>query len=440
MVMPNIEDQVTAFHRGKQQVVFDFLGEDISSDGGVLLMKKVSSKMQIINDVAKLIPDKRDPLLIKYTYKHLLEQRIFQLAQGYQDCNDAKYLHDDPVMQEALGGDLSSQPTLSRLENMMTRKALFDISEAWVDRYVASIKPGRKKVVLDIDSTDDPAHGGQQMVMFNAFYHQHQLDQLLFFDGETGQLVLPVLRPGNSHTARWAFAILKRIIKKIRARFPDMCIEIRLDAGFSCPELYKLVDEYKLVYAAGIPANNVLKGMVSGIQKEIKETYVDKGEPFQFITDGFEYQAESWDAPQTVYAKIESTGKGLNTRFFCSNFEDMTGDKIYWKFYVCRGETCENRIKEFKNMCFSGRLSCHSFWANSLRMFLSAIVYELFRRLREMIAETSHDEAKKWQVDNLRLFLLKIGATVKRRVRRVTISYSSAFAQQDLFRELMQAA
>lgn len=440
MVMPNIKDEVTAFHRGKQEVVFDFLGEDISSDGGVLLLKKVERKTHLIRTLATLIPDKRNPLFIKYDYQHLLEQRVFQMALGYQDCNDAKFLHDDPVMQEVLGGDLCSQPTLCRLENMMDRKTLWSISEAWVDHYVASIKPDRKKIVLDIDSTDDPAHGGQQMVMFNGFYNQHQLDQLLIFDGETGQLVLPVLRPGNSHTARWAFSILKRIIKKIRTRFPQMRIELRADAGFSCSELYALVGDLDLIFAVGIAANATLKGLVKDIQLEIKETYVDKGEPFKFITDGFEYKADSWAEPQTVYAKIESTGKGLNTRFFISNFTEMTGDEVYWDFYVCRGETCENRIKEFKNMCFSGRLSCHSFWANSLRLFLSGIVYEFFGELKKMIARTSQDQAKKWQVDNIRLFLLKIGATVIRRVRKVTIRFSRAFAQQELFRELMQAA
>jgi uncharacterized protein YdhG (YjbR/CyaY superfamily) len=341
-------------------------------------------------------------------------------------------------MQTALGGKLSSQPTLSRLENTMTKQTIWDLSEAWVDRYVANIKADRKKVVLDIDSTDDPAHGEQQMSMFHGYYDQNQLDELLIFDGETGQLILPVLRPGNSHTARWAFSILKRIIKKIRSRFPDIRIELRADSGFSCPEFYKLVEDFKLVFAVGISANATLKAMVKDIQTEVKQKFADNGEPFKYITDGFTYKAESWDLPRTVHAKIEINDKGLNTRFFITNFEEMTGEEVYWDFYVCRGETCENRIKEFKNMCFSGRLSCHSFWANGFRLFLSAIVYEIFGELKRMIAKTSHDEPKKWQIDNIRLFLLKVGATVVRRVRKVTIRFSRAFARQELFRELME--
>lgn len=439
MIMPKFEDEVTAFHRGKQAVVFDFQGEDISSDGGALLLKKIESKTHIIRDFAKGIPDARCQAFIDYSYQQLVEQRIYQMAQGYQDCNDAKYLRNDPVMQEALGGKLSSQPTLSRLENTMKRHVIWDLSEAWVDRYIASIKPGRKKLVLDIDSTDDPAHGGQQLSMFHGYYDQNQLDELLIFDGETGQLVLPVLRPGNSHTARWAFSILKRIIRKIRALFPDMRIELRADSGFSCPELYKLVEDFGLVFAVGIAANATLKALVKDIQVVAKEQFAATGEPVKLITEGFEYKAESWDRPQTVHAKIEVTEKGINTRFFITNIGEMTGDEVYWDFYVCRGETCENRIKEFKNMCFSGRLSCNSFWANGFRLFLSAIVYEVFGELKRMIAKTRHDEAKKWQVDNLRLFLLKVGATVKRRVRKVTIRFSRAFAQQELFRELMLA-
>lgn len=437
--MPNIKDQVTAFHRGKQAVVFDFLGENISSDGGALLLKQIIHKTRIIRDFAKNVPDDRCQVFVDYSYNYLMEQRVLQMAQGYQDCNDAMYLRNDPVMQAALGGKLSSQPTLSRLENTMTKQTIWALSEAWVDRYVASIKADRKKVVLDIDSTDDPAHGGQQMSMFHGYYDQNQLDELLIFDGETGQLILPVLRPGNSHTARWAFSILKRIIKKIRSRFPDIRIELRADSGFSCPELYKLVEDFKLVFAVGISANATLKAMVKDIQAEVKQNFTDNGEPFKYITDGFTYKAESWDLPRTVHAKIEVTDKGLNTRFFITNFEEMTGEEVYWDFYVCRGETCENRIKEFKNMCFSGRLSCHSFWANGFRLFLSAIVYEIFGELKRMIAKTSHDEAKKWQVDNIRLFLLKVGATVIRRVRKVTIRFSRAFARQELFRELMEA-
>lgn len=438
--MPNIEDQFTAFHRGKQVVSFDFLGEDISSDGGVLLLKKIESKAHIIKDLARMIPDKRDQGSITYTYRSMLEQRVFQMALGYQDCNDATYLRNDPMMRVALGAGPCSQPTLCRLENVMTRAIIWALSEAWVDRYVASIKPDRKRIVLDIDSTDDPAHGGQQLSFFNGYYDQHQLDELLIFDGETRQLVLPVLRPGNSHTARWAFSILKRIIRKIRARFPDVRIELRADSGFSCPELYKLVEDFGLVFAVGLPANAVLKAMVKDIQDVAKENFAAKGQPFKYITDGFEYKADSWDQPRTVHAKIEVTDKGLNTRFFATNFGEMTGQEVYWDFYVCRGETCENRIKELKNMCFSGRLSCNSFWANGFRLFLSAIVYEIFRELKRMVAKTRHDDAKRWQVDNLRLFLLKVGATVTSRVRKVTIRFSRAFAQQDLFRELMQAA
>ena len=439
MIMPKFKDQFTAFHRGKQAFVFDLLGENTSSDGGALLLKKIVAKTRIIRDFVRNIPDLRDPLSIKYTLQHLVGQRVFQMALGYQDCNDAKYLKEDPVIREALGGDLSSQPTLSRFENTMTQRMIWDISEAWVDRYVASISPDREKVVLDIDSTDDPAHGGQQMAMFHGYYDQHQLDELLIFDGQTGQLVLPVLRPGNSHTARWAFSILPRIIRKIRARFPEMRIELRADSGFSCPELYKLVEEFQLVFAVGIAANNTLKTIVKDIQEVVKQQFAENGEPVKYITDGFGYKAESWELPRTVHAKIEVTDKGLNTRFFITNFGEMTGEEVYWDFYVCRGETCENRIKEFKNMCFSGRLSCHSFWANGLRLFLSGLVYEIFGEIKRMIAKTGHQVAKKWQVDNIRLFLLKVGATVKRRVRRVTIRFSRAFAQQELFTELMEA-
>lgn len=436
--MPKYKEQDTAFYQGKKAVLYDFSGGAISSDGGLVLLEKVERKQGLISGFASQLPDQRDGRRIRHSYEKQIKQRVFSMAAGYEDCNDADHLADDPVLGLVVRGAPCSQPTLSRMENSMTRQTIFQLCHWWVDRYVAGLDEDRKEVVIDIDSTDDPTHGKQQLSLFHAYTWQFQYDQLFYIDGDTGQVILPVLRPGNSHTARWSVKLLGMIVDKIRARFPQIPIVIRADSGYSSARFYDLVEEKDLLFCVGLAANEVLKGKVADLQAEISEQYVEKNIGHQHITEAFVYQARTWKRAYNTYAKIESTGKGLNTRFFVSNLQERTPREIYFGFYVMRGETCENRIKEIKNMCFSDRLSCHGYLANFFRLFLSCIVYELFGKIRELLAMTHHPKAGRWQVDNMRLFLIKAGVSLISRVRSVRVRFSSAFSQKEVFRELMR--
>jgi hypothetical protein len=171
---------------------------------------------------------------------------------------------------------------------------------------------------------------------------------------------------------------------------------------------------------------------------EVKETYLAKKEKYQEIIGPFEYKAKSWDKEQNVFAKVESTGKGMNIRYFVSNIPQQTGHELYWDFYVKRGDASENRIKEIKKMCYSDRLSCHDFWANFFRFMLSCLCYEMFRLIKVLIAKAGSGIASSWQVNNIRLYLLKIGATIKERVRSITIRFSKAFVYQELMSKLLR--
>jgi len=213
-------------------------------------------------------------------------------------------------------------------------------------------------------------------------------------------------------------------------------IYIRTDSGFSCPEFYQLVDKYNLKFATGQASNEVLKRRTERAVKAINHLYVSKNIKHQHFF-GFTYQAGSWHKPQKCYAKIESTGKGLNTRYIISNIEEKDARSIYFDFYVKRGDASENRIKEVKNMCFADRLSNHGFWANFLRLFISSLAYEILLLLKQAIKQTKFQEAKKWQIDTIRISLLKVGATIKKTKRRIIYRFSKAFAHQELFRELM---
>jgi len=425
----------TAFYRGKTEVLVDFSAEQISSDGSLLLLEKLEREHKLLRYFSKVLPDRRNPLRTVHHVEKLLRQRVYTLMQGYEDTNDVNYLKNDPLYKDILDGEMASQPTLSRFENSMDKASIFSLCYAWVDRYVSTLK-NRKSIVIDIDATDDPTHGNQQMSMFNGYYGQFMYNELFFHDGETGQIIVPVLRPGNSHSNKWYVAILKRVICKIRARYPGMEITVRGDSGFSCAPFYQLADDMDLVYALGLPSNEVLKKKVARAEKEVIRSYVVKKEKHQHFIS-YRYKAGSWHKTQQCYAKVESTGRGLNTRHFVSNIQSGDAKEIYFDFYVKRGDASENRIKEVKNMCFSDRLSNHGFWGNFFRLFLSSLAYEMFLLLKKAIRKTKFEAAKKWQISTIRAALLKVGATIKVTKRRVYYRLSKAFVYQDLFTELI---
>lgn len=427
--------QLTAFYQGNTPRFVDFTAEEISSDAAVVLLEKIERKHNVIGYFSKCIADRRDPAKITHSLQKMFKQRVFTLMQGYEDCNDVHQLKNDPLLKDVLGGELASQPSLSRFENSLDKRGIFALCNAWVDRYVDSLQ-GRTEVIIDIDATDGPTHGAQQLSLFNGFYKQHMYSELLLHDGLTGQLILPVLRPGNSHSNRWYVAILKRVIAKIRAKYPDMRIIVRGDSGFSCPAFYRLADQQDLYYVLGMAANAVLKRRVERACKAVDLLYVREGIKHQhFFSYG--YQAASWHKAQTCYAKVESTGKGLNVRHVVSNLPGKTARQVYFDVYVQRAEASENRIKELKNMCFSDRLSNHGYWANFLRLFLSAMAYELFLVLKKAIEQTGVKTAEKWQIATIRVRLLKVGGTIRKTKRRIYYRLSRAFVWQDLFRQLI---
>jgi len=430
-----LSNKDTLFYRGNTAVSVDFSASEISTDGSLILLEKIEREHQLIKKFGKHLPDLRNPRFITYSRESQLKQRVFMIMLGYQDVNDVTHLQHDPLFKDVLRGDLASQPTISRFENSLDKHSIFGLCNAWVDHYVSSLS-GRKRIVIDVDATDDPTHGNQQMSMFNGYYGQFMLNELFFHDGETGQIILPVLRPGNSHSNKWYVGILKRIIIKIRATYPEMEIVIRTDSGFSCAPFYELVDRYDLLFVTGQASNAVLKKKVSRAEKAVKHLYLNQGQKHQHFIS-FAYKANSWHKEQQCYSKIESTGLGMNVRHFISNIKEKQARELYFGFYVLRGEASENRIKEVKNMCFSDRLSNHGYWANFFRLFISSLAYEMFLLIKQKIKKTSVEAAKKWQISSIRTYLLKVGATIKITKRRIYYQLSKAFVYKNLFREII---
>jgi len=423
------------FYRKNASISVDFSASDISTDGSLILLEQIERKHKLIKKFGKHLPDLRNPRFITYSREAQLKQRVFMLMLGYEDVNDVTHLQHDPLFKDVLQGDLASQPTISRFENSMDKHSIFEFAKVWVDHYVSSLS-GRKRIVIDVDATDDPTHGNQQMSMFNGYYGQFMLNELFFHDGQTGQIILPVLRPGNSHSNKWYVGILKRIIIKIREAYPKMEIVIRTDSGFSCAPFYELVDQYDLSFVTGIASNSVLKKKVARAEKAVKHIYLNQAEKHQHFIS-FTYKAKSWHREQQCYSKIESTGLGMNVRHIISNLEEQDAREIYFDFYVKRGDASENRIKEVKNMCFSDRLSNHGYWANFFRLFQSSLAYEMFLIIKQKIKKSPVEIAKKWQISSIRTYLLKVGATIKITKKRIVYQLSKSFVYKDLFREII---
>jgi len=427
--------QNTIFYRGNQEIKIDFSSEKISSDTSAILIEKLERKHGLIKNISSCFSDNRNQDLISHTYDKLLFQRVALLMHGYEDANDVEKLKYDPVFKNILSGNLASQPTISRFENSVDKHVIFRILNTWVDNYVKSLK-GRDEIIIDIDATDDPTHGHQQLSLFNGYYGQFMYNELLFHDGQTGQIILPVLRPGNSHSNKWYVAILKRIIAKIKSVYPNIKIIIRADGGFSNAAFYELAEKENLLYAVGLPTNARLKKKVERVEDAVRFLYGNNNIKHQHFIS-YLYKAESWHKEQQCYAKVESTGQGMNVRHFVSNIPEQQARDIYFGFYVKRGDASENRIKELKNMCFSDRLSNHKFWANFLRLIISSLAYEMFLLIKEKIRKTKYTKAHKWQIDNIRLYLLKVGGTVKQTVKRIYFKFSKAFVYSNLLEELL---
>ena len=242
-----------------------------SSDGGAVLLAAAERRLGLISRLAAALIDERQPGKVRHALADLLGQRIHGLALGYDDANDAARLADDPVHKLLLGRDpvhgdaLASQPTLSRFENDVTRGELLAMSGALFETVLSRHAKRRRKVrriTVDLDVTDDPTHGAQQLSFFNGFYGSWcylPLLAFLTFDHEPDQyLCAAVLRPGNASTARGALTMLKRIIGRLQERFPRARILLRLDGGFASPAMFEFLDEVDVGYVVAIGSNDVL--------------------------------------------------------------------------------------------------------------------------------------------------------------------------------------
>ena len=421
-----------------KEVVADFTGGSLTSDAGGLLLRELDQRYLIAEQSAACLHDPRDSDRVKHDLLTLVRQRLFAIALGYEDNNDAAWLSKDPALKIMAGkapesGDhLASQPTLSRFENRATAKDLRRLSDCLIELYLKTHPGPRKVIVLDMDATDDPTHGQQQLSFFHGYYEEHMYHPLLVFDGRDGFPLAAVLRPGNTHASHGALAVLKRLIKKLKGAYPEALILFRADAGFAVPALYDYLEEQNISYVIGFITNSRVLAQAAPLLAQAQRQYQETGEKQRLFTS-FNYQAESWDQSRRIIAKVEYTRLGANQRFVVTNLV-RNPQFVYDDIYVLRGDV-ENRIKELKLELKADRLSCHRFLANQFRLLLHTAAYCLFWLLRRHLRGTELATA---QVNTLRLKLLKIGARIRETSRRIWVHLASGYPYRHLLVGLLQ--
>ena len=432
-------------------VVAKFDQSQSSSDGGAVLLKAADRELGLTAALAACLKDDRQAAKIDHELDELLTQRVMAIACGYEDANDAARLASDPVHKLLVGRDpvqgedLASQPTLSRFENSVGRQELFRMGEALADtvieRHRKRLRGRARLITLDLDPTDDPTHGAQQLTFFNWHYNSYcylPVVGFLTFNHEVEQyLVAAVLRPGNAPGSKGAVGLLRRLIDRLREAFPKAKIRVRLDGAFAVPEvLYFLDCEPKVEYIVNFASNVVLERKAEPDMKRARRDSQISGQT-EHVYGECQYRTrKSWPWKRRVIYKAEvvrAQGKKPkdNPRFVVTNMK-QSSQWLYEEVYCQRGDI-ENRIKELHYGMEIGRTSCTSFWANQLRVLMTAAAYVLMQELRLGLAGTTSARA---QVSILRERFLKIGAQVVASVRRIVLHLPQSFPYLRSFRRL----
>jgi hypothetical protein len=394
----------------------------------MMLLKGLDERIGLTRAAAAVLSDPRDPDRIVHPLRDLLAQRIYALCCGHEDLNDHDRLREDVLMQTALGrvDALASSPTLSRMETRATRGQIWALHEVLVAQFIASHARPPTGLVLDIDASDIPLHGNQELREFHGYYDHHCYLPLYVFCGEA--MLACYLRRSRIDGAKNATALIKLLIARLRQAWPDVPIIVRGDSGFCRARLMRWCERHDVGYVLGIARNTRLEAMVSMAELDLAEHYAASGHKQREIAE-FSYAADTWERERRVITRLEYGTQGNNPRFVVTNVQGEPG-ALYDQLYCQRGEA-ENRIKETQLDLFGTRASCHKFLANQFRLLLAALAYTLMQRLRALALVGT--ELARACAGTIRTRLLKIGVAVLRNTRRVRLMFASHHPLRELF-------
>jgi Transposase DDE domain group 1 len=443
---------------GRRKIVAQFRGGTLSSDGGAVLLGALEKRRQILARFAACFEDHRDPRLIEHSLSELISQRVLGLALGYEDLNDHDVLRTDPLLASVVGKldptgqdrrhaedrgkPLAGKSTINRLEWGAVKQDKYrkiTVDPEAVDHFLVGVflsahrRPPRQ-IILDLDATDDPVHGGQEGRFFHGYYGGYCYLPLYIFCG--AHLLCARLRPSNIDASAGAVEELQRIVTQIRARWPKVSILVRGDSGFAREELMAWCEQQGVHYILGLARNPRLQQALGAELAEAQARFAQSGHPERLYKD-FTYRTlTSWSRERRVIGKAEHLAKGANPRFVVTSLqrEDCPAAWLYEKLYCARGEM-ENRIKEQQLCLFADRTSAHWMRINQVRLWLSSVAYLMLNELRRLgLYRTALARAR---CDTIRLKLLKIGAQVRVTTRKVWVFLSSSYPYAALFTQIV---
>jgi hypothetical protein len=427
---------------GRKKVSAAFDGGRITSDGGVALLALADRRTGIVDRIASLIADPRDPALVTHSVASILRARVLAIACGYEDANDLDRLRGDPGFKLACGrlpdsgGDLCSQPTVSRWENAPDLKTIIRLTYAMVDAWCASYGQEPAAVTLDIDDTLDVVHGAQQLSLFHAHHDERCFLPIHIYDTATGRPVAVILRPGKTPSGREAAGYLRRLLRRVRRHWPSTRLTIRGDGHYGRPEMMDFCEKHSLDYLFGVTGTKALAAKIEDVVDPIR---VERARTSAAAVRGFAetpHKAKSWKHERRVVARIEATPMGLDIRYVVTSLQAASPEEVYATLYCARGQA-ENLIKLHKSQLKSDRTSCRSPLANQMRLILHTAAYWLMLTVRDAIPRTH--TLTKAEFATIRARLLKVGARIRETAHRVRIAFAAACPEAQLFRDIAVA-
>lgn len=447
----------------RRNILGQFDGGAITSDGGSLLLREIENHTQIISEFAECFTDHRDPNLTEHSVKELLAQRIYGLALGYEDLNDHDQLRHDPLLavlvgksdpegknrfrQRDKGKALAGKSTLNRLElaapsdlkqSDKYKKIAIDLKRAedfFVDVFLSAHEKPPSEIILDVDATDDRLYGKQEGRFFHGYYKSYCYLPLYIFCGE--HLLCAKLRTSNIDGAAGTVEELQRIIYHIREQWSGVRIIVRGDSGFCRENIMNWCEQEDVDYVVGLAKNPRLKALIAD-ELEAAKTLYEETEIASRVFKDFYYQTrDSWVRQRRVIGKAEYLAKGENPRFVVTSLkpEEYSAKALYEDLYCARGEM-ENRIKEQQLYLFADRTSTSKFHSNQLRLWFSSVAYLILQAVRRIALKGT--EFASAQCHTIRLKLLKIGALVRITVRKVWVSFSQAYPYAKIFKQALE--
>ena len=402
----------------------------LSSDGGMIVLREVATRLGLAEVIAGPLDDRRDPSRVQHSYAEMAQARMLMIAAGYEDCDDVDALRFDPALKVACGrapetgADLMSQPTLSRLENLADWRVLARIGIGKIDLYCRSFARPPAAIVLDIDDTDDPVHGQQELALFNAHYDCTCFQPLHIFDGLSGKPVLSLLRPGKRPSGEEVAKVLRHVIARIRRHWPRVEILVRGDSHYCSQPALALLEAMRCDYIIGFAINSKLLEIAAPWRDQC-DMRRSRTTPTVRRFHQLPYRAREWSRSRKLVARVEATTLGTDVRFIVTNL-DGRGKALYEKVFCARG-SAENLIKDMKRWTRSDKTACSRWEANQFRLFLHMGAYWLLHALRRAAPRRS-----RWRgatFETIRRTFVKVAVRVEELKGKIKLAFPASYPQ-----------